>query len=931
MKNIVRICLASFVTLCASQNPVYAIPDTTLKGSIAFWYASNPPLSELAQFDYLVLEPAHFDASARDFLHSQNTQLFAYLSVGEFDGNQQALVEAGLGHSTSDTVNHAWDSHVMNLADEKWQDYLAARAQSLLAQGYDGLFLDTLDSFQLLPAKRQEQQRQGLLQILTRLQTNLPDLALIFNRGFEVVHELPKKPAAVAIESIYAGWNPRNNNYTPVTDTDRAWLTQHTAALRAKDIPLIAIEYLPFERREEARQLVKQLQDEGFLPYVSTPHLDSLGISSIEVRPRRLAFIYDANEGDLSANNAYISLIAGLLEYLGYRVDYFSAEQPLPDPTQLGLYAGTVIWMTSGPPADSRFFYDFINLQLDEQIPLVFLGRLPIDNAALLERIGVRQRSGLVSKTLTADHYDQQMLGHFEAPLRIRSRALQPLLSIAQQNKILLQLSDPQGKIYHPALLAPWGGYALDPYLTEGSEGNKRWILDPFSFLQQALRLPHIPRVDSTTENGRRIATVHIDGDGFPSKAEIPGTPYAGQAVLDLLLKPYPFLTSVSVIEGEVGPQGLYPDLSPTLEKIAQQIFALNNVEVASHTFSHPFFWRPELAQHTEDFAPEYGYHMEIPGYDTIDYTREVVGSIDYINERLTTAEKPVKAIFWTGDALPSPEIIQLAYDKGVVNINGAATAVKPSNPSVTGVYPLLRPTEGGMQYYAPIINENVYTNLWHGPFYGFRDLIFTYKFTDSPRRLRGMHLYYHFYSGTKQASLSTMQTIYQYMLDAQPISLWITDYIARLKGMHQASLAQRVDGSWQIKGLNQLRTVRIDPEMGWPNLLESQAVAGVRDLEQGRYIALSSEQAVLHLQAQRDTTPSLEQANIPVLDWRYHSANEIEFAFAGEFPLNFSVHYQGSCYAKFNGQRYNGVKNNNLITFNMPFKQVSHAKLICQ
>lgn len=705
---------------------------------------------------------------------------------------------------------------------------------------------------------------------------------------------------------------------------------QHIETLRAQDIPLIAIEYLPLERREEARALAKKLQSEGFIPYIGTPYLDSLGISSIEVQPRRLAVLYDNREDDLTASNGHV-VLGGLLEYLGYRVDYLRTDQLVQDQAMPGLYAGAIVWITNGPPLDRSTFYAWINQRLDENTPIAFFGSLPIENAALLERMGLRVRAGVISKELTVDQYDPQMLGHFEAPLRVRSYGLQPVLSINEDNKILLQLSDPLGKTYHPALLAPWGGYAFDPYLLETGIDQKRWILDPFTFLQQTLRLKHFPRVDSTTENGRRIATVHIDGDGFPSKAEIPGTPYAGQSVLDLLIKPHPFLTSVSVIEGEVGPKGKHPDLSPALEKIAREIFSLGSVEIASHTFSHPFFWRPELAQQKEDFDPEYGYHMEIPGYDEVDYTREVAGSIDYINERLTTADKPVKAIFWSGDALPDPATLKLAYDKGVVNINGALTVVKPSNPSITGMHPLLRPTEGGMQYYAPISNENVYTNLWHGPFYGFRDLIFTYQFTDHPRRLRGMHLYYHFYSGTKQASLNTMRTIYKYMQDAQPMSLWITDYIARLKGLHEASLAQRSDGSWQIKGLNQLRTVRIDPEMGWPNLLKSQAVAGVRDLPQGRYIALSSDQAVLHLQAQRDTAPSLEQANIPVLDWRYHSANEIEFAFAGEFPLNFSVHYQGSCYAKFNGQRYNGVKNNNLITFNMPLKQVSHAKLICQ
>ncbi|WP_143228942.1 hypothetical protein, partial [Acinetobacter baumannii] len=47
------------------------------------------------------------------------------------------------------------------------------------------------------------------------------------------------------------------------------------------------------------------------------------------------------------------------------------------------------------------------------------------------------------------------------------------------------------------------------------------------------------------------------------------------------------------------------------------------------------------------------GDALPVPGYDRLDFTREVVGSTAYINERLTTADKPVKMIFWTGDALP--------------------------------------------------------------------------------------------------------------------------------------------------------------------------------------------------------------------------------------------------------------------------------------
>ena len=47
-------------------------------------------------------------------------------------------------------------------------------------------------------------------------------------------------------------------------------------------------------------------------------------------------------------------------------------------------------------------------------------------------------------------------------------------------------------------------------------------MLDPFRFLQAALRLPPMPAPDVTTDNGRRSLLIHVDGDGFASRAEIP-------------------------------------------------------------------------------------------------------------------------------------------------------------------------------------------------------------------------------------------------------------------------------------------------------------------------------------------------------------------------------------------------------------------------
>ncbi|MBZ4242089.1 hypothetical protein LAN32_27045, partial [Mycobacterium tuberculosis] len=74
-----------------------------------------------------------------------------------------------------------------------------------------------------------------------------------------------------------------------------------------------------------------------------------------------------------------------------------------------------------------------------------------------------------------------------------------------------------------------------------------------------ALRLVRMPSPSVTTENGRRLFMTHVDGDGYASRAEFPGADYSGDALYRRIFTRYKVPMTLSVIEGEVGPTGLYP------------------------------------------------------------------------------------------------------------------------------------------------------------------------------------------------------------------------------------------------------------------------------------------------------------------------------------------------------------------------------------
>lgn len=108
-------------------------------------------------------------------------------------------------------------------------------------------------------------------------------------------------------------------------------------------------------------------------------------------------------------------------------------------------------------------------------------------------------------------------------------------------------------------------------------------------------------------------------------------------------------------------------------------------------------------------------YHLDIPGY-TFDAGRETVGSAAYIRDRLAPPGKPVKILLWSGDTAPGADTLRVTEQAGLLNMNGGDTSITRANPSLTAVGALGIEKSGFLQVYAPITNENIYTNLWTGP-----------------------------------------------------------------------------------------------------------------------------------------------------------------------------------------------------------------------
>ncbi|HLX01216.1 MAG TPA: bifunctional glycoside hydrolase 114/ polysaccharide deacetylase family protein [Trinickia sp.] len=866
IRLIVRLTLASLLawTVGAAQAaaPPGGLASTppAAAPSFALYYGQDPPVELLSAYDAAIVEPdSGFDPLAHRLPH---TTWFAYASVGEVLPSRSYY--AALPKAWLLGQNEAWASRVVDQSQPAWPAFFVDHViEPLWDKGYRGFFLDTLDSYRLAAQTDDARARQeaGLVAVIRAIKARHPDAKLIFNRGFEILPQVHDLVYAVAFESLFRGWDEAQQRYVEVPAADRAWLIGQADTIRERyGLPVLSVDYCPGADPACARATVAEIEAHGIVPYVTDGGLQTMGSGAVEPLKRRILVIQDPPpRTDLNVSPG-VRFLAMPLNYLGYSIDYRDARDPLPQGDLRDRYAGIVLWLNGDVPRQSDY-RAWLAAQVDAHVPLAVLSSFGVALDGLLaQKLGLRTVLGEpAGGKLEVESYDPQLMG-FEMKPRPNPQDY-TAVRVGPGSRSLLRLRSGDFVI-DGAALTPWGGYALRPFAVFdlGAVNQARWVLQPIEFLRAALRLPaDMPVPDPTTENGRRLLMSHIDGDGFASRAEFadgthPNTAaspeYSGD-VLYRLLRDTGMPTTVSLIEAEVSDDGPFRKIAPHLRAIGTRIFELPNVEVATHTYTHPLQWMRVTGlgdATTKDVVTEggsqtnrTGLSFDIPGY-RFSIDREIGGSIRYLNRHVAPPGKPVRVVLWSGDCQVPAPALKAAYDAGVLNLNGGDTLITKSDPTWTAIAPLGVRKGGYYQVFAPNQNEEMYTNLWQGPFYGYSRVLETLAMTDRPIRFKPIDIYYHMFSGTKYASVQALKEVLDTVLKQPVTPVFVSEYARGVLDFLDTSVTP--DGRfWIVRNAGNLRTVRLPPGKV-PEMTTAQGVAGYLPGPGGTYVHLTGSEA---------------------------------------------------------------------------------------
>lgn len=590
------------------------------------------------------------------------------------------------------------------------------------------------------------------------------------------------------------------------------------------------------------------------------------------------------------------------LNHLGLVVKYRDIQKNMPSTEEMSDVRGVITWFQMDTMPNPLKYIQWVGEMVDRGVHFVILGNPGVNRdlkgketpflkiSEFLGKLGLRTEDNW--KAMTYDVRlilkDRSMV-EFERPFNDILAPFQQIWSADKNSKVYLKASwgEDSKSTSDLVVVGPKGGYVAEGYSFFQSGDFQQWFINPFEFFRLAFATDDLPKPDPNTLSGQRIYYSHIDGDGWRNRSEIEKykihNGLSTEVILKEVFEAFPGLpVTVAPIVADLDPEWFGTDETRSL---ARKIFTLPHIEAGSHTYSHPYDWQffsnyraevewnafvskthandnsisnryapfisssdknsvTQLKSDNDDKEGLIAQIYEVPrAYNNFPFNleREIKGSAEFISKFLPPG-KTVEVLQWSGNCTPFIEAIKEAYSFGLLNINGGDTRFDPEFPSHSWVSPVGAQLGDQLQIYASASNENTYTELWEDRYFGFKHLIHTLRNTESPRRLKPINIYYHMYSGEKQASLNALLENIRYA-QGQNITPITTSHFLRIaKGFFSTRLIKEDFQTWRIENRGGLQTIRFDQAMDKAvDLEKSKGVIGQHHYHNSLYISLDS------------------------------------------------------------------------------------------
>lgn len=243
------------------------------------YYTDKLPASDFEPYDLIVFDSDHHPPLAP--LKAQGKTLLGYISLGEAE-TYRSYFKTIKKKKLLLAANKAWKGHyVIDVRKSEWQAMvLDELIPTILAQGFDGIMIDTIDSV-IQPEIDDPTTYAGMqgsaILLIANIRARYPNIKIMLNRGFEILPEVAPYIDMVMAESTLGDWQPKAKKPKLIEMEHAQYVKQLKAAqLSAPSLKIYSLDYWPANDIAGIKHIYTTQRAQGFIPYVGPLDLQSV-------------------------------------------------------------------------------------------------------------------------------------------------------------------------------------------------------------------------------------------------------------------------------------------------------------------------------------------------------------------------------------------------------------------------------------------------------------------------------------------------------------------------------------------------------------------------------------------------------------------------------------------------------------------------------
>ncbi|MBA4274152.1 MAG: hypothetical protein C0436_00720 [Alphaproteobacteria bacterium] len=240
------------------------------------YYDKSAPAGYFKDYSLVVFDAEHHPAFSE---LQPKTEVLGYLSIGEVHGHSPHVTDLKAAGAII-SRNPKWDSYIVDPRSKAWRELLLTKQiPAMVAAGFDGLMLDTIDSPLNVDSGKADEEAiyVASVTLIREIRTSFPNMKIMLNRGFEILDPVSGYIDYALAESTFSKYE--NDGKKPMIwdhSAQRPIVEMLRRAMRKN--PQLKIYTLDYWDMNDVQgvQFVYQVQRlRGFIPYVATPDLRS--------------------------------------------------------------------------------------------------------------------------------------------------------------------------------------------------------------------------------------------------------------------------------------------------------------------------------------------------------------------------------------------------------------------------------------------------------------------------------------------------------------------------------------------------------------------------------------------------------------------------------------------------------------------------------